>query len=258
MRIGWTALFLMLAAMPGAAPAAPVRTIATLALQQPFATRTPWRFIATQGPDQPDPVGYDDPIPGIVTPCLKGPGACDPALVQALALPGHPDDFGEAHYLNRAAIVHPRPDLPLLLVQLASRQGGNGDQRVATQLFAYDRAADRFVLAYGKITGRNNNQEIRYVEAGPLQGAIIASEPTDDAPFGYWITVSRLDAAHRYTQRLRYRSATRYGDGNPLAVIDSEMPGILQRLSLWKPGAPLPAPADCARPHLVKGALWCR
>ncbi len=29
---------------------------------------------------------------------------------------------------------------------------------------------------------------------------------------------------NRYHQIMRYRSATRYGDGNPLAVIDCECP----------------------------------
>lgn len=61
-----------------------------------------------------------------------------------------------------------------------------------------------------------------------------------------------------FKQVLRYRSATRYGDGNPLAVIDSEMPNMAQRLGLWNPGALLPLPAGaCPSPHLVGLALWC-
>jgi hypothetical protein len=72
---------------------------------------------------------------------------------------------------------------------------------------------------------------------------VIAAEPTDDAPYAYWIAVSRLGAGG-YAQALRYRSATRYGDGNPLSVIDSEMPNILQRLGLWRSGSPPPLPAE--------------
>jgi hypothetical protein len=61
-----------------------------------------------------------------------------------------------------------------------------------------------------------------------------------------------------FKEVLRYRSATQYGDGNPLAVIDSEMPNMAQRLGLWKPGAPMPLPARaCPKPHLVRMALWC-
>ncbi len=39
---------------------------------------------------------------------------------------------------------------------------------------------------------------------------------------------------NRYHQIMRYRGATRYGDGNPLAVIDSEMPGLWHRLGLMR------------------------
>jgi hypothetical protein len=66
-----------------------------------------------------------------------------------------------------------------------------------------------------------------------------------------------LTPGYHYRQVLRYRSATQYGDGNPLAVIDSEMPNILRRLGMWRAGQPLPAPRGCKRPHLIKDALWC-
>jgi hypothetical protein len=33
---------------------------------------------------------------------------------------------------------------------------------------------------------------------------------------------------------LRYRSVTRYGDGNPVPVIDAEMPNILRHLGRAK------------------------
>ena len=57
---------------------------------------------------------------------------------------------------------------------------------------------------------------------------------------------------------LRYRITTRYGDGNPLALIDSEMPNIQMRLVLIKPGGQLPLPAGkCPNERLIKRALWC-
>ncbi len=156
-------------------------------------------------------------------------------------------------------IVHLRDGRALLLLEIASVHAGDGDQRMATLILAYDRAHDRFVRSYEHRTGHNNNQEVRYMRDGPLQGDIITSEPTDDAPFGYWIVVNRLTPALTYDQVLRYRSATVYGDGNPLAVIDSEMPNIQQHLGLWHPGQPLPLPkGSCARPRLVRMALWCQ
>ena len=77
-------------------------------------------------------------------------------------------------------------------------------------------------------------------------------EPQEHASYGYWITVDRLLPQNAYRQVLRYRSATLYGDGNPLAVIDSEMPNIQRRLGLWTPGEPLPTPSgdtkSCKKP----------
>jgi hypothetical protein len=143
-------------------------------------------------------------------------------------------------------------------VQTASVHSGDGDQLVFTQALAYRRDTDKFVRVYSHSTGRNNNQEVRFIAAGPLKGDIVAAEPTEKAPYGFWISVSSLASVDTYKEVLRYRSATRYGDGNPLAVIDSEMPGIEQRLGVWRPGLPLPLPAGaCPKPRLKEMALWC-
>jgi hypothetical protein len=218
-------------------------------------------LIASQGPEIPDPLGdAADKAPSVVRLCLSPDGGrtCRPVLDHLLAGRDKDDLFSQPHFLNDFRIVHPRPDLPLLLVQVASLHSGDGDQRVATVALIYDRAGDAFLPAYEKQTGRNNNQEIRYAEAGPLRGAIISAEPTSDAPFGFWMSVSRIGPDGRYRPSLRYRSATIYGDGNPLAVIDSEMPNLQQRLGLWRPGARLPLPAGpCPKPRLVKRELWC-
>ena len=129
---------------------------------------------------------------------------------------------------------------------------------VLTQVLAYQRRLDRFVRIYEHLTGTNNNQEVRYVDAGPLRSDIISVEPTMDAPFGFWVSVNALMPGHLYQQVLRYRSATRYQDGNSLAVIDSEMPNIEQHLGFWRLGSPLPLPAGpCSRPHLIRMELWC-
>ncbi len=77
------------------------------------------------------------------------------------------------------------------------------------------------------------------------------------------MTVDQAGEAGVYRPVLRYRSATIYGDGNPLAVIDSEMPGIEQRLGVWRPGRPVPTPKTgrggktCLRPALKRGELRC-
>lgn len=109
--------------------------------------------------------------------------------------------------------------------------------------------------------GRNNNQEARFVENGPLLGSVIVSYPTDDAPFTYFVEVYKRVSDSDYSQVLRYRGNTRYGDGNPLAVIDSEMPETLRRLGLWKEGDALPVPPRmpqrCTRLVMRKGVESC-
>jgi len=241
--------------------AAPAPTpLMTLDLEKPFSTRSAWRFTATQDADVADPTGFlDDKVPGPVHLCLrKTPAApCDPSLKATVGEPGKSDFFIEPHELAQARIVHGPTGQALLLVQTGSVHSGNGDQLVRTQVLAYQSAEDRFERVYEHMTGHNNNQQVRYIETGPLKGDIVSVEPTQDAPFGFWVVVS-APADGGFRQVLRYRSATRYGDGNPLAVIDSEMPNMAQRLGLWKPGSPLPLPAGaCPSPHLVHMALWC-
>jgi hypothetical protein len=117
----------------------------------------------------------------------------------------------------------------------------------------------RFERIHFHDVGAYNNDEVRFIEDGPLRGAVISAEPTEDAPFGYWVTVSRFTPQRTYRQVLRYRSATHYGDGNSLAVIDSEMPNIERRLGLWKPGSLLPLPdgKSCLKSRLKHMELWC-
>lgn len=247
---------LAVAASDAAAPPAPdgpQTVISSLDLTAAFKTRTPWRFVATQGPEGPDPIYDDQKAPGAVTLCLAK--AAGGACVQPL--PNLTDAYWSAHNLDDARIVRAGPT-PLLWLRTSSLAGGNGDQAILYQALAYRRDGDRFEQVYAHQTGHNNNQEVRFMEHGPLAGAAVSADPTQNAPFGFWIVVSRPGPGGKFAPVLRYRSATRYGDGNPLAVIDSEMPGILQRLGLWRAGQPLPLPkGPCARPHLVKGALWC-
>jgi hypothetical protein len=254
---------LALATAVSAAPPAPA-TISSIDLAKPFATRSPWRFTATQGPPVEDPLGLaGDTVPGRIQLCLRATASspCDPQLLGALRAGQEDDVFADPHYLNEAKIVRTRGATaqPLLLVQAASVYSGDSDQVITTQVLAYDRAKDSFTRIYEHVTGHNNNQEVRYIETGPLTGDIISVEPTDKAPYEFWVEVNAFTPGAPYKQVLRYRSATHYGDGNPLAVIDSEMPNVEQHLGLWKPGAPLPLPAGpCPKPQLKGGELWCR
>lgn len=235
--------------------------ISNIDLSGPFAAREAWHFIATQGP----PVDglYDEKEPGQIQLCLRAaPSApCDPQLLNALGAASRANDlFTQPHYLNAVKIVYPRgsADHPLLFVRTSSLHAGNGSQLVSTQVLTYENSQNRFVRIYQYTTGTNNNEEVRYISSGKLMGDIISVDPTENAPYGYWVTVHVLTPQYIYKTVLHYRSATHYGDNNPLAVIDSEMPNIEQRLGYWKSGMALPLPSGaCLRPRLIRMELWC-
>jgi hypothetical protein len=239
---------------------------ARLDLTKAFHTSTAWQLVVTEGPPTEDYGGNE--APGALTLCLhkgvSGPCISEPVtpLLQKVP-PEYP--AWEPHYLLAAKVVYPRGpgDAPFLLITTGSLHSGDGGQAVATQLVAYDAGKDLFRRVYEKTTGHNNNQEVRFITKGPLQGSVITAEPQEHLPYGYWIVVNSLTSAGTYRQVLRYRSATIYNDGNPLAVIDSEMPNIERRLGLWKLGQPIPTPnlsgdgKPCLLPTLRHNELWC-
>lgn len=222
------AIALVLAAPAQAAP--PARIIADIDLA-PFHARAAGHLIIRQASPVPDPQGMQETVPGPIALCLERAGGCDKALGSSVT--GDDGPFSEPHDLGLAKIVRPcgpaRP--PLLVLRTLSLPGGNGDQAVLTQALAYDRKADRFVRAFARQVGHNNNQEVRLIERGPLAGAFVTAVPTRTAPFAYWVTVETPDAAYRYRQAVRLRSRVRYGDGDPRAVIDAEMPAILRAMA---------------------------
>ena len=246
------------AASPAVAATSPTPVvISDIDLSKPFSTHAPWRVTVTQGPPIEDPI-LGDTVPGPIELCLHAsPSAsCDPQLRPNSDATGYID----LHYLNKVEIVYPREasDHPLLFVQAASMHSMNGNHAISTQVLAYRQFEDRFTQIYERLTGANNNQETRYIVSGPLKGDIVSVEPTGNAPFGYWVSLSTLTPQDTYREALRYRSATRYNDGNSLAVIDSEMPNIEQRLGIWSLGASLPLPSGpCPKPHLIGMELWC-
>lgn len=160
-----------------AEPSPSAREIASLDLSGPFRTRSTWQINATQEPSIPDPFGPDDgTVPGAVSICLHGTGQpCDAQLRSKLFDTSDVHAFSERHYLDRLAIVrsHGTSGQPLLLLVTASLHSGDGDQLVLTQVMAYRRGLDRFVKAYEHWTGMNNNQEVRFMQSGPLAGGIV-------------------------------------------------------------------------------------
>jgi hypothetical protein len=236
-------------------------------LTQPFHTRSAWRFVVTEGPPTKDFGGFD--APGGLTLCLRKVTAM-PCISDPVTLPlrtATPDNpiVWEPHYLITAKVVYPQGPkaAPFLLIVTGSLNSGDGDQVISTQLVTYDADRDAFRRVYGKSTYHNNNQEIRFITDGALRGSVISAEPQDHLPYGYWIVVNKLTPSREYREVLRFRSATLYADGNPLAVIDSEMPNIERRLGLWKPGDPIPTPdrggdgKPCPKPILRHTELWC-
>jgi hypothetical protein len=167
------------------------------------------------------------------------------------------------HVLLASKVVFSGPGrtLPLLEIKICMNRGANGNCGVSTYLFAYDRKTERFRVVFFNMSGRNNNEETRVVENGPLLGSVIFAYPTSDAPFTYFVEVYKRASDIEYSLALRYRGHTSYGDGNPLAVIDSEMPETLRRLGLWKTGDALPVPprmpGGCTRLMMRKGVEWC-
>jgi hypothetical protein len=260
-RCRWALLAVAVSCCAAAAPA-PQKVIARIDLSKPFDLPPGASFTATQGAAVPDAYGDAEQEAGLVHLCVQTAQSapCAPDLDHLLITPGDKDPTAGAHYLEVAEVVHPRGinAAPLLHIQVASIHAGNGSQGRAAVMLAYRLPDHRFEPIVTKVVGGNRNQEIRYIASGPLRDNVITVEPTDDPPFGYWVTVNGLTRDYRYKQVLRYRSATHYGDGNSLAVIESEMPNILRRLRLWRPGQPLPLPKSaCARPRLVKTELWC-
>lgn len=193
--LGFTVAICEVEAAPPKPAHASGNTLPSLNLSEPFGAHPGWRFSASQGPDIADPLGdAADRVPGTIRLCVSPDGGrtCRPSLDGVLAGPTGSDMFSQPHFLDYARIVHPRSDFPLLLIAVASLHSGDGDQRVATVALGYDRAHDTFVPAYRNRTGRNRNEETRYVATGALRGAIIAVEPTPNAPFGFWVTVAKI------------------------------------------------------------------
>lgn len=232
--------------------------VARLDLTRPFKTRTQWTFVAAILPGSHFSGADAGPIDGgALAQCFVDDMTphCQYATPKTdLGWFSTPIEL----YSDMVVFAGADNTRPLLLIKTGSAHGGDGSHSIFTELFTYDRQSNEFRSVFSNATGSNNNQETRFIERGPLLGDLLVADPTSSAPFGYWISVYVRNTKDGYSRALRYRSATHYGDGNHLAVIDSEMPGILRRMGLWRRGDPLPTPAGCNRPVLRHGEEWCQ
>ncbi|MDE2304573.1 MAG: hypothetical protein KGL34_03375 [Gammaproteobacteria bacterium] len=230
-----------------------------LDLSRPFATQTQWTFVVATLPGSFADVFGDTIDHGTLAVCFveKLNPHCEYARPNAT-----PSSWlSTADGLSSAEVVFVSAGHadPLLLLKTTSQGGANGNHFIYTQAYMFDRTDNQFKAIFSNKTASNNNQQTRFIEDGPLRGDIIVDEPTGSAPFDYWISVYTWSRGKPYSLALRYRSDTHYGDGNPLAVIDSEMRNILMRLRQWKAGDPLPIPPhSTCKPYLRGGEEWCR
>lgn len=226
----------------------------SLDLTHPFKTKTQWSFVAAILPGTHF-TGADSDVDG---------GALAQCFVDGLAphcTYGTPksdfDWFATPIELYSAEVVFQGANStrPLLMVRTGSAPGANGGHSINTELFTYDRRVNKFKSVFFNGTGSNNNQETRFMDRGPLRADVIVAVP---AGCCYFIELYRPGASGRYASVLGYQGHTVYGDGNRLAVIDSEMPEILRRLGLWHKGDPLPVPREGCIPVLRHGEEWCQ
>lgn len=243
-----------------------------LDLARPFGTVSPWALVVAQAPGPAADPNLEDHGPMAV--CFVM--ALRPHCMEKYRLHGkwlgwyakygsYLSWYVTAYDLANAGIVYAGKEKtrPLLLLKTFSGRSGDGNSNIRTALFDYDQQEDRFRQVFEHLSGgSNNNQAARFVEHGPLQGDVIVDYPTERAPYEYWIEVYAHGKSGQYVRILRYRSRTHYADGNPLPVADSEMPAIMERLGLWKPGdalpVPQPLPANCGKLVLNRGEEWCR
>lgn len=245
------------------------KIVSHIDLTEPFGTKSQWTLVVGKQPDEESGVRGGALYPeGAVSVCFVKavePDCSDaPFLEKYRELKVELEPGVRPFYTllaSRLASSRPGGKSPLVEIKACTTRGGNGSCGISTFLFAYDRKANRFRAVFSNFTGSNNNQATRFVESGPLLGRVISVDPTHDAPFRYFVQVYKQDAAGNYTRILKYRSRTGYADGNPLPVIDSEMPEILRRFGFWRKGDALPVPPvmpeGCSRLAMRKGVEWC-
>ena len=211
------------------------QVIAYLDLTRPFVTTAPWALVVAQAAGPVSVPEWTDHGP--ITVCFMG--GFHPEYPQCTGSYWQGSE-GMAWFVQPYSARPPRVVYadrnkmrPLLLVQTCTTPGINGSCSIRSSLYRYVGSLDQFRRVFVHDSdGSNNNQAARFVEHGPLQGDVIVDYPTRHAPYTYWIEVYVPGKSGQYVRILRYRGRTGYGDRNPLAVADSEMPELLKRLGL--------------------------
>ena len=166
------------------------KVITHLDLTQSFQTKSQWSLVAAKQPDEESRVedGVGGRI-GAVYFCFVENG--QPDCSEEMFLSKYREQkvsfvSGEApfyeFFASDVVFLGPGRTLPLLRIKGCTNRGANGNCGVSTFLFDYDRKAERFRVVFFNMVGRNNNQEARFVENGPLLGDVIVAYPTDDPP----------------------------------------------------------------------------
>jgi len=236
------------------------KAISSIDLSEPFHTKSRWSFVVTQEPASSTRIDVESDL-GLIHFCFVHNDKPDCTELAGWSLAGG-YGIGDFNTLARAEVVRPSGKTPLLMAVGMFNSGGPGSANPTTILWTYRPESDRFERIFSNHSAANNNEETRLIMSGRLAGDIIVSTAPWSAPYHYGIIVYRPSRFGQYVEGLRFTGKTRYRDGNPLAVIDSEMPAILRRLHLWKPGDPLPRPptmpSRCSGLELRKdGTEWC-
>ena len=201
------------------------KVITHLELTQTFQTKSRWSLVVAKQPDEESSVedGGGNRM-GAVSLCFVEND--EPDCSEEMFLAKYREEkvsfvSGEPtfHELIASDIVFSGPGrtLPLLKIKSCMNRGANGNCGVSTFLFAYDRKSERFRVVFFSMTDRNNNQETRVVENGPLLGSVVVAYPTSDAPFTYFVDVYTANSRQRVfacveiprSYRLRRRQSSR-------------------------------------------------
>ena len=223
------------------------RVISSLDLTGPFRTKTKWVFTVFQAPDTCNPQ-LDDGCNGSYEFCFVhlDKSRCT--------------EIGGA-VLDEASIISPERRPPLLVTATRPDVWTSGAGNLYIDFWTYRRNSDEFENVFSNRSNQNNNEETRFIRSGPLSGDIAVSRAPTRAPYHYDIVIYRPSKAGKYFEILKFTGKTRYGDGNQLAVIDSEMPEIERRLHLWRPEDPPPTPPEmptrCTTVEMRNGVEWC-
>lgn len=181
-----------------------------------FHTKSKWRLVITQEPDSDESSVFSDP--GNLHFCFihNDNPTCS-------------DSF-PYNILNDVKIIPSNDSLawPLLVLTAEEFTGGPAQWK-GTLVWVYRPNIDKFQQIFENSTPQNLNEETRILTTGPLSGDIIIDLPTACHPWPYRIIAYRLSRAH-YVEAFDYLGRTRYDDGDPRRVLDSEMPQIERRL----------------------------